>query len=159
MKIVLINLPHEESLDPLLDPPLGLMYIASVIRKLNKEYEVSIMDLSFHNRKEWINIIPFADLYGITVMTSSLHHSLNVKNICKKINPECKVMVGGAHPSALPRKTLRLGFDIVVVGEAEGTVEHILKYVSQPDSQYPTMIYGNNRLIDINKIPYPSLVL
>ena len=53
MKIILINPPHEESLDPILDAPLGLMYIASVMRNLKEKHEVSIIDLSFYDKNEW----------------------------------------------------------------------------------------------------------
>ncbi len=160
LKVSLINPPHLESLDTKLDPPLGLMYIASVIRNLNKRHncndKVSIIDLSFHDKSTWKNVIPIADLYGITVMTSSLHHALFIKDICKNINPNCKVMIGGAHPSSLPRETMNLGFDITVVGESEGIMEEILNYVSDVNSQYPTIIYGNSKLENINKIPLPS---
>lgn len=156
MKICLINPPHEESLDSLLDPPLGLMYIASTIRNLNNNHKVIIVDLSFYNKNEWKDKIPFSDLYGITVMSSSLHHAITIKDICRNINSNSKIMVGGSHPSALPRETMNLGFDITVVGEAEGIIEDILDYVSNLNNQYPTIIYGNSKLMDINKVPFPS---
>ena len=156
MKIILINPPHEESLDPILDAPLGLMYIASVMRNLKEKHEVSIIDLSFYDKNEWENKIPFGDVYGITIMSSSLHHSLHIKNICKVINPSCKVMAGGVHPSALPKETIDLGFDITVVGEAEGMIKNILDFASNPDSNYPSVVYGNSKLMDINQISFPA---
>ena len=89
-------------------------------------------------------------------MSSSLHHSLHIKNICKVINPSCKVMAGGVHPSALPKETIDLGFDITVVGEAEGMIKNILDFASNPDSNYPSVVYGNSKLMDINQISFPA---
>lgn len=155
MKVCLINPPHQESLDTRLDCPLGLMYMASVIRNLG--HEISIIDLQFHDDvSKWKNIIPSADLYGITVFTSSLHHAVTIKNIVKDINSKCKIMIGGAHPTALPRETMNFGFDIIVVGESEGVINNILDYVDLCLEEYPTVIYGNSNLMNIDYIPYPS---
>ncbi len=156
MKICLINPPFEESLDPKLDPPLGLVYIATVLRNLG--HDVSVLDLSFHDKEDWEKVIPTADLYGITVMTMSIHHAINIKNIVRKINPECKVMVGGAHPSNLPEETLRMGFDIVVVGEGDGEdiLKEIIEYVYMCTKHMctePKIFIARD--VDINSVPIP----
>lgn len=155
LKICLINPPHEESLDKLLDPPLGLMYLASVIRNLG--HDIKIIDLSFIKKSEWKDKIPYANLYGITVMSASLHHAVYIKDIIKNnINSESKIMVGGAHSSSLPRETMNLGFDIVIVGESELAIQDIIYYVSEHSYEYPTIMFGNQHLMDINEIPFPD---
>lgn len=154
MRICLINPPHEESLDRKLDPPLSLMYIASSIREIGI-HDVSIVDLAFYDRNEWKKMIPKADLYGITAMTSSLHHAMDIKFICKCIKPKCTVMVGGAHPSALPVECQNLGFDITVVGEAEGVIRYILDHFDYLIED-KHIIYGKKYLMDIDKIPFPA---
>lgn len=152
MNIVLINPPHLESLDTKLDPNLGLMYLASVLRNCN--FNVSILDLSFHSTDTWFTVIPKADLYGISIMTTSYHHALNIRDICKKINSNCKIIVGGSHPSALPEETAK-DFDIVVVGEAEGIILHVIEHIKF-DKQYPKIFYGNKKLMNIDNIPFPA---
>lgn len=99
MKIVLIHPFHENSTDDRLDPPLGLLYIASTLRMTANNIEVSILDLSGTSE---INI-PYADFYGITSYISSLDITSRIFNICKKINPNSKVIIGGAHATVCPK--------------------------------------------------------
>ena len=150
MKINLLNPPHEESLDTRLDPPLGLLYIAAVLKK--EGYDVSVTDLNFHDMSTWLDIIPWADIYGITVMTASLHHAVNLKEIVRIINPECRIIVGGAHPTALPEEMIRLGFDAVVVGEGEGVIVEVIEYLKQGNRG----AIFNSVDMDINSIPFPA---
>lgn len=154
MKITLINPPHLESLDPILDPPLGLLYIASTIRNLG--HNVSVIDLSFHTEIDnWKNIINPSDIYGITVMTPSYHHATKIRDICKEINPESKIMVGGPHPTALPIETSK-DFDITVVGDGEGIIIDIINHIQNNQNSYPKIFYGNNKLMNIDEIPFPA---
>lgn len=158
MKICLINPSHEESLDPMLDPPLGLLYIASILRNLN--YDISILDLSFYKRETWNEIIPLADIYGITVYTASYHRALLIRDICKKINPNCRIIVGGPHPSSLTQETSE-DFDIVCVGDGEGIIEDIIKYVELSNKLnnnmgFPKIFYGNEKLMNIDDISFPA---
>jgi len=116
--ITLINLPQPNSLDDRLDPPLGLMYIAAMQRAKGKE--VRIVDLPFVDKKDWSEAIGYADVYGITVFSSSLYLAKEVSKICKKNNPKARIVVGGPHPTSLPLETLPY-FDAVVKGEGEYT--------------------------------------
>lgn len=136
MKIVLIHPPHLNSTDDRLDPPLGLLYIATHLKKHN--FDVEIADLS---GKEIWNI-PYADYYGITVYISSVQTTKQIIKKCKKINPKCKTIVGGAYPTACP-----LNFpyvDHVVIGYGEISLidiitgkenEHIV-FGKEPDDQF-----------------------
>lgn len=163
IKICLINPPHEESLDSRLDPPLGLMYLSSVLKKINGCKDVKIIDLSFYQKDKWKELITWADLYGITVMTASYHHALMIRDICRGINNSCKVMVGGAHPSALPFDTIK-DFDIVVVGEGEGIMKDVVENVEGNGENKNNgeregegeIFFGNKKEINIDDIPYPD---
>lgn len=152
MKICLINPPHLESLDPILDPPLGLMYLASVIRT-NSKHQVSIIDLSFHTDiDKWKDVIPKADVYGITIMTHSYHHAIKIRDVCKEINQDSKIMVGGPHSTALPLETMK-DFDITVVGDGESIIMDGINYVEN-NNDYPKIFYSRDTCID--EIPYPA---
>jgi anaerobic magnesium-protoporphyrin IX monomethyl ester cyclase len=113
MKVVLISPPHYESSDDRLDPPLGLLYIAAHLEKNN--INVKVTDLSGTPEEDWH--IPYADIYGITVYITSLSVTHDIVKKCREVNPSCKIVVGGAHPSARPND-----FDFadqVVVGNGE----------------------------------------
>lgn len=119
MRIKLINLPQPNSLDDRLDPPLGLMYIDSVLRSYG--FNSEIIDLPFVDRKDWKNRIGIADFYGITVYSASLYLAKEIARIVKENNPNAKVVVGGPHPTALGVGVLEdePNFDIVVMREGE----------------------------------------
>jgi len=107
MKICLIHPPHPNSTDDHLDPPYGLMLIASYLRGHN----VSILDLSGGGE------IPYADIYGITAYISTLGITRELVERCRAKNPSATVVVGGAHPSASPNDFSYA--DHVVIGEGE----------------------------------------
>lgn len=112
----MINPPQPNSLDDKLDPPLGLMYIAAVLRE--KGLEVKIVDLCFVEHKDWPEAIGVADIYGITVFSSSLYLAREIAAIAKENNPNGRVVAGGPHPTALPLETKEF-FDSVAIGEGE----------------------------------------
>jgi len=125
VRVKLINPPQPNSLDDRLDPPLGLMYIAAVLEK--NDISVEIIDLPFVARQNWSERIDHADFYGIIVYSASLYLAKEIAKIAKQNNPECKVIIGGPHPTALPYETLldEENFDIVVEKEGEETLLEI----------------------------------
>jgi anaerobic magnesium-protoporphyrin IX monomethyl ester cyclase len=109
-KVCLIHPPHPDSTDDHLDPPYGLLLIATYLRKHG--VEVSVVDLSGDD-----TAIPVADFYGITSYISTLGITKELADKCRLISPASAVVVGGAHPSAAPGDFSYA--DHVVVGEGE----------------------------------------
>jgi radical SAM superfamily enzyme YgiQ (UPF0313 family) len=134
VKICLIHPNHPNSTDDRLDPPLGLLSIASHLIKQNN-YQVKITDLSGYKtppRSQLIReeipleyIIPYADYYGITVYVTSIEITKKIVKICRKINPNCKIIIGGAHSSACPDEFPYV--DHVVVGYGEVSLIDIIQ--------------------------------
>lgn len=134
MKIVLINPPSNKPLRaeiPLkIDkeigafPSLGLLYIASYIRKNNLNDDIKIIDakvdcLSLENIESLVNL-KTPDLVGITVMTFSLLDTIDIIKIIKKASLSTKICLGGPHVSIYPRESLSIkGVDFVILGEGE----------------------------------------
>lgn len=132
MKVIeLIHPPHLDSSDDRLDPPLGLLYIASHIKNTFKdgEVEVRINDLSGKQPDEWK--IGKADFYGVTVYAPSMKTVESIIKLCKQVNPVAKIIVGGAHPSAVPQVFEGI-VDHVVIGYGEQAVVDIVKGISLP---------------------------
>lgn len=143
--IKLIALPQLDALDSRLDPPLGLMYIASVLE--SKNIPVEIIDLCFINKNEWSKAIGYADIYGITVFTPSFSLAQEVQNICKRNNPNCLVVVGGPHPTSLPEETIQF-FDCVIKGEGD--------FVDYLSLKKGTIVEENNKIKELDTIPSPA---
>jgi radical SAM superfamily enzyme YgiQ (UPF0313 family) len=134
MKVVLINLPDMHSLDPMLDPPLGLMYHSSAL-KINN-IDCKIIDLSLYPQKEWFDVIKSnpADLYGITVYTPSVYTAYSATTIIKYTHPNAKVVWGGPHPtfSAIDISVHYPKVDFVIFGEGEQTLLELCQKFDSP---------------------------
>lgn len=63
------------------------------------------------------------EIVGISCLSSSVFSgALSVASLVKQVDPEVKVCIGGAHPSALPHSCLtQQVLDFVVIGEGEET--------------------------------------
>jgi radical SAM superfamily enzyme YgiQ (UPF0313 family) len=119
--ITLIHPPHINSTDDRLDPPLGLLYLSSHLVKNN--IDVTILDLSGKTKIE-LTEIPFSDYYGITVYITSEEVTKDIISKCKIINPNSKIIVGGAYPTACPDNFSYV--DHVVIGYGEVALTDII---------------------------------
>jgi len=145
--ILLINPPSPWLISDRDLIPLGILYLASWLRM--KGHEVKILDLS--GGKDILSqFIPETDYYGISFVTPQITY---VKRIIRKIRSDfknAKIIAGGIHATSLPNETLSMGFDAVVVGEAEKTLSGILSEGLNNE------IYFGEPLIDLNRLPFPS---
>ena len=122
LTIELIHPPHPDASEDRLDVPMGLLYIAANLEKHG--YKVRINDLSGSPEAEWE--VGSADIYGITVYVTTINLAEKIALLCKNKNENCKVIVGGAHPTALPESMSNL-FDVVVIGEGEIAMLEVVK--------------------------------
>lgn len=151
MKIVqLIHPPHYNSTDDMLDPCLGLIYIATHIQsKFNdNEVSVTINDLAGKQEVEWT--IKYADIYGITVYAPSHKIVETIIKKCKEINPNSIIVVGGAHASAVP-EMFRGVANHVVVGKGELAMVDIINGVD-------SFVVSNHTAFDCFPLPKYELV-
>lgn len=114
LTIELIHPPHPSAIEDRLDAPLGLLYIASILE--SHGYNVRVNDFSGTPQEAWQ--VGWADIYGVTTYATSIQPSKKIARLCKDKNRNCKVVVGGAHPTAVPERMDSI-FDIVVIGEGE----------------------------------------
>lgn len=177
MKILLIRPPNiifKETNNSLTGVPLGIAYIAAVLK--NKGYEVVIYDaagFSIRNIREKI-LLENPDIIGISNQFSSQFEDTKlVAEVVKNIDKSYLVIVGGNHPSACPidffKKTNCV--DIVVVGEGEYTMVKILDSISSNKSwadlkgiafkhNDKIVINGRRDLIEnLDELPYPAYEL
>lgn len=149
--IVLIHTPCYEITDDRLEPPLGVLYLATVLNQ--NGYKASISDLSSIPEENWEPLIPPADIYGFITFTPTYKRTLRILQLTRRINPSSKSIAGGPHASALP-KQVAADFDFVVVGEGEQILLKLLRSLNngnQPDSiQYEVIIQN------LDSIPFPD---
>jgi len=122
MKILLINPPSPQTTKFFSSPPLGLMYLASMLRQ--NRYEVNILDL-FSTERGYEKIGEILqkekfDVVGITGMSFQHHSILKTAKTVKKIDFKVPIVAGGPHASALPELLLKNEYiDFVLRGETE----------------------------------------
>jgi anaerobic magnesium-protoporphyrin IX monomethyl ester cyclase len=106
--------------------PLNLAYLASYIRENKKNIDVAIIDaegLDMTFEQLYSEVDKFSPhIVGITCPTAAYY---NIQKICKDLKEkdrEVKIVLGGSHPTALPKETIEeTGCDAVVMGEGEIT--------------------------------------
>jgi anaerobic magnesium-protoporphyrin IX monomethyl ester cyclase len=174
MKICLISPPYNSAVKSVVgvsSPPLGLAYIASVLRQ---SHEVKIIDSNILNytigdvERELRSFNP--DVVGITSVTPSIYEAYKVAETAKKVREDCIVVLGGPHATFMPRQTMEecKYIDIIVKGEGEETTRELIENIEKgaPLNGVKGITFREkNEIIDteprpfiknIDDIPFPS---
>jgi anaerobic magnesium-protoporphyrin IX monomethyl ester cyclase len=143
-------------------PPLGLGYIASVLRE--KNHSVRITDLSFDANLPGMEEF---EIVGITSMTSNYPDALRVAGKAKAAGK--KVVVGGYHASFMDEEVLATGLvDYVVRGEGEyvmldlvnalesGADSRSVKGVSYVEKGRVVRTGDAEMIEDLDSLPFPA---
>ncbi|MDP2159412.1 MAG: radical SAM protein [Flavobacterium sp.] len=150
-KVELIHPPHYDCTDDSLDPPLGLLYIATHIQSTFQEDEVSVIVNNLSGKKEVDWNIGNANIYGITVYAPSHKTVESIIKKCKEINPNAIIVVGGAHASAVPNMFKGI-VDHVIVGKGELAMVDIIK------GEATSFIVSNHKVFNCFTMPKYELV-
>lgn len=129
----MITLVHPGSpflVDAGLMPPLGVMYLAAVLKKAGIQAQVIDAGLG--------ESIPEGDIF-ITATTPQLVQALELQR-------DAYTAIGGPLATTTPGMT---GFSLVVTGEAEDAIIHIVK-------QRPTGVLRANRISTLDELPFPD---
>ena len=117
--------PYASQVPEYSSPPLGLAYIAAVLREHG--YRVAIEDLHINSAMPE-DILPVCrhlepKIVGITASTPSYPNAERVARHIKAWNSDVITVIGGAHVTGLPIEPASSGvFDFSVVGEGEFTM-------------------------------------
>jgi radical SAM superfamily enzyme YgiQ (UPF0313 family) len=121
--------------------PIGLLSLAAALRKADSRVNCDIYDL---NRRILTGAVPLGarlyealaedlalrrpDVVGFMTECDSYHHVLQICDELKKVLPDCYIVLGGPHASAVARQTMEksAAVDAIVVGEGELTFPDLL---------------------------------
>jgi anaerobic magnesium-protoporphyrin IX monomethyl ester cyclase len=141
--------------------PLGLGYISACVKQ--KGYDVKFFDPNVQNIKP--EQIAEAALHekpvfiGISFMTPQFAITSEMCSIIKRICPEIPIVLGGAHPSVMPEKTLQEipDADFVIVNEGEETVVTLLSALQSSKSfdNIKGLVFRKNSEIIMSSPPEP----
>jgi len=134
MKIVLINTPYSRLYGPMgsggnYQYPLGLGYISAALKSAG--HECRILDLEVlawpSARLESFIAEYVPGMIGISCATPNYPFAQEIADACRRALPECLLIAGGVHVSALPEESLRQtpSLDLVAIGEGEATMKEL----------------------------------
>lgn len=124
--------PCQELRDDRLEPPLGLLYLATVAQR--DGHHTALIDLSSTSASELEAQLPAGyNVYGFSTYSVNYGSTCQLARAVRRRNPGAVLIAGGPHASALPEQVLRDGFDVVVTGEGEVAIREILAAIATGD--------------------------
>lgn len=134
-------------------PNLGLAYIASNLYA--DGHSVRVLDMATYGLRlnEYVDILLeySPDFLGISAASFNILDAYELAWITKKMSQDVFTILGGAHCSALPQKTLNecKYIDAVVVGEGERVILDLVTRNPKPG------VHIGEPIIDLGKIRFP----
>ena len=128
-----------------IEPPFWIAVLAAFLR--NKGFKVAVLDANAENitpidtakRIAQINpLLALVEVYGSQPSASTQNMTIAGKIIQElKRGAVCKVVLGGLHPSSLPRRTIEEEkVDFLIEGEGFYTLVELLKALKSKSSDY-----------------------
>lgn len=161
-KVILIYPPiyYKNGIPEVLDvsyPPLGILYLASVLEKNNITVKVIDIGAQKQTLSDTLKIIKKEKplIVGLSSMTPLLQGTVTLAKRIKKLNKNIKVCLGGPHVSADPLFIKRNPcFDFAITGEADFTFLKTYKKIIN-NQKIEKIIHGETPK-DLSLIPNPA---
>lgn len=131
-----------------LNPPLGIMYMASYLLRYTS-HTVDIYDGQIQD-----NLLELLqnnyDVIGITTLTFTLIDVIKTINTIRFFSPKTKIVVGGTHPTIYPNEMLKWA-DYVIRGEGEQVLPILLNNLNSGQRIFACKEPEK----DLDKLPFP----
>lgn len=137
-------------------PPMGLLYLASVLRREN--FDVSLIDISFleDSVEEAAQIVRNNNpsVTGIYVSSFGLYLARTLISRIRSLSPGTKIVVGGPHVHSEPSCIKYLNADFGVVSDGEFAFPKLVKALinKYPLDDIPNIVRMVNGDVHINRI-------
>jgi radical SAM superfamily enzyme YgiQ (UPF0313 family) len=161
MKVALVRPNHPSYV---ITPPLGIGYLSSYLKRHG--HEVGIVDAlnAGLSLEEVLHECRTFDLVGISALSTFILEASSLSRALKEKGHT--IVLGGPHPSFLPKDTLECsGADFVVAGEGERALLHIADSLDAGMSpgNYPGLISSpgdppsrSTPIEDLDSLPFPD---
>ncbi len=146
-QVVLIVPKDNVCADPMIYPPLGLLYVAAVLE--NAGYDVIVYDM--REEENTIENCPHSSVYGFTSATPQFNEVQKSVQYLKSRDPGSFTVLGGHFASWQPKEAIKF-FDCVVVGEAEAI---ILGIIERRQCGIVDAVWASKRQ-NVSDIPFPA---
>lgn len=141
----------EESALSAYSPPLGALYLATILKDNGHEVHVIDAEAEQPSKKQLIERVKSInpEVVGLTCLTFTLDSCKTIVDEVRKAT-DAYIVVGGPHIAVTPKESLeKLGADAYVAGEAESTIEKIVE-------EKPRGVINSKEIQNIDTIPFPD---
>lgn len=123
-------------------PPLGLCYLAGVLR--NERYQIKILDINLlgFSYEETLRVIikEQPDIIGLYATTLGIEAAEELAEKIKDNFPQITVVIGGPHISGYGKETLQCrDFDFGIIGEGEMSLLELVKHIENGDKDFQVL--------------------
>lgn len=121
MKITLVMPQYSASWDC---PPLGILYIASVLRVAGHSVKIICVN---KNKEDLLGAVKDSDILGVSLTSQIVDAGNEIIKQARKISPKIKIIVGGPHVTIFEKEIFKQFplVDYACVGEGEETMLEI----------------------------------
>jgi len=103
----------------------------------SKVYDEELGLINVDNIEHLVEGLPKPYIFGISILTAQAARAYDLAKFLKKVYPECTVIVGGFHPTALPEEAINTGaIDFVVRGEGERVLLELYEAIRGGDKDF-----------------------
>lgn len=172
MNILLANMPIEFNKRENLEPPLGICYLAAMIKDI-EGVKVAVKDYEIREftSKNLTYDLSGVNILGISFRTASYRSAKEFAGAARKMKKDLFIVAGGHHATAFPKETLLdLGCDALVFGEGEYAFRELvgrltkgsslegLKGVAYRNASSGAAVINEKRqpIDDIGRLPWPA---
>jgi radical SAM superfamily enzyme YgiQ (UPF0313 family) len=153
--------------------PLGLMYLASYLRKDRPGHEIELLDLRCHRHayrlleeklREWA-----PDVVAVSALTCEAESLHRTAGMAREHSPGAKVVVGGPHISACTSDVIEDdNIDVLVTGEGERAFAELISRIDSGEALAGTpgtavreggevhWEQAGEPISDLDSIPFPA---
>jgi len=128
-------------------PMMGPIYLGTILRNDGHDvtiYNENIKEIDYSKIKD-------SDVLGISIMTSTAPRGYEIAENFRAINPNGRIIIGGAHATFLPEEAAEYA-DHVVQGEGELVISDLVKYGGEK-------IIQCNPVLNLDDLPFPDFSL
>lgn len=153
ISVCFIHTPCVQLRDDRLEPPLGLLYIATAVHAAG--YRVEMVDLSANSPADLDRLIPDDfDVYGFSTYSVNYGLTCELAASVRLRNRSAILIAGGPHATALPADVAADGFDVVITGEGEISILDVLETITA--GRTPESILRGKPADPLDNLPFPD---
>jgi len=171
MNISLIKVREPSVSIPEVTPPLGIMYLASYLRKYRPDKDtIQLFDLSVQKKDSVIENMKDADIVGLSATNRDGLYLTKIIAQIRAVNPACTLVLGGPIVSSLMDALFdNFHIDYAVAHEGERTFLELVNHLdggSVPIEDIKGIVYNNGgstftgrreTIEDLdNEVPFPA---